>query len=66
MVTLLADARHYALLVVGVSVERAQLGDVLVRAVAVDRDVRQLGLDPGELLLGQLDVGGTEVLLDPL
>src|SRR5919107_2521177 len=65
VVTLLADARHYALLVVGVSVELAQLGDVLVRAVAVDRDVRQLGLDRGELLLGQLDVGGAEVLLDP-
>ena len=48
------------------SVELAQLGDVLIRAVAVDCDVRQLSLDPGELLLGQLDVGGTEVLLDPL
>jgi hypothetical protein len=48
------------------SVEVAELGDVLVGAFAVDFDIRQLHLDPAELLIGQVDVGGAEVLLDAL
>jgi len=48
------------------SVQVAELGDVLVGAVAVDFDLRQLRLDPAELLIGQVDVGGAEVLLDTL
>jgi hypothetical protein len=53
-------------LVAGRVVEVAELGDVLVGAVAVDFDLRQLRLDPAELLIGQVDVGGAEVLLDTL
>jgi len=46
-------------------------GDVLVGAVAVSLDLRQLRLDPLELLVGQVDVSSAEVssaevLLDPL
>ena len=53
-------------LVAGRSVVVAEPGDVLVGAVAVDFDLRQLRLDPAELLVGQVDVGGAEVLLDAL
>ena len=48
----------------GGSVEVAQLGDVFVGAVAVNLDLRQVRLDPLELLVGQVDVSSAEVLLD--
>lgn len=47
-------------------VEVAELGHVLVGAVAVNLDFGELGFDSGEFRGGQLDVGGAEVLLDPL
>ena len=47
------------------SVDLAEFGDVFVGAVAVDGDGGQLGFDLGELVVGEVDVGGAEVLLDP-
>jgi len=44
----------------------AQLGGVFVGTVAVNLDLRQVCLDPLELLVGQVDVSSAEVLLDPL
>jgi hypothetical protein len=39
----------------------AQLGDVFVGVVAVNLDLRQVRLDPPEILVGQV----AEALLDP-
>ena len=42
----------------------AQLGDVLIGAVAVEVDLGQLRLEEGIFLIGEVDIGCAEVLLD--
>src|SRR5258705_10709340 len=42
----------------------AQLGDVLIGAVAVEVDLGQLRLEEGIFLVGEVDIGCAEVLLD--
>jgi hypothetical protein len=42
----------------------AQLVDVLIGAVAVEVDLRQLRLEEGIFLVGEVDIGSAEVLLD--
>jgi hypothetical protein len=46
------------------SAEAVELGDVLVGLIAVDGDLRKFGIDPVELVAGEGDVDGAEVLLD--
>jgi len=49
----------------GGSVKIAQLGYVHLGTIAVDLDLRQLRLDPLELLVGHVDVSSAGVLLEP-